>query len=106
VVVIESVATPLLADVRRLIDDTRQRVAAAVNADLTVLHHQIGRRIQTEALGDERANYGDQVVTSLAAQLEGEYGRGFLEKNICHLLRFDEAFPDEAIVYAVRRQLS
>ena len=35
---------PLLADVRQLIDAARQRVAQAVNAELTQLYWQIGCR--------------------------------------------------------------
>jgi len=38
--------------------------------------------------------------------LEGEFGRGFSEKSLRHMLRFAEAFPDEQIVSALRRQLA
>ena len=53
---------PLLADVRELIDAARQRVAQAVNAELTQLYWQIGRRISTELLQGQRADYGKQVM--------------------------------------------
>lgn len=42
--------SPLLADVRQLIDAARQRVASAVNAELTQLYWHIGRRISVELL--------------------------------------------------------
>jgi len=51
---------PLLADVRELIDAARQRVAQTVNAELTQLYWQIGRRISTELLHGQRADYGKQ----------------------------------------------
>jgi hypothetical protein len=38
--------------------------------------------------------------------LTAEYGRGFSEKSLWHMLRFVEVFPDEAIVSARRRELS
>jgi hypothetical protein len=42
---------PLLADIRQLIDAARRRAAATVNAELTLLYWQVGRRIQAEVLG-------------------------------------------------------
>ena len=53
-----TVQNPLVADVRQLIDTARQRVALAVNAELTRLYWQIGRRIGTELLQGQRADYG------------------------------------------------
>jgi hypothetical protein len=35
-----------------------------------------------------------------------EFGDGFSIKNIWNMIRFTEVFPDEKIVYALRRQLS
>ena len=45
-----SLPKPLVADVRQLIDAARQCVALAVNAELTQLYWQIGRRIGAELL--------------------------------------------------------
>jgi predicted nuclease of restriction endonuclease-like (RecB) superfamily len=97
---------PLLTDLRRLIDDARRSAAIAVNAGLTLMYWRIGNRIRNEVLQGERAGYGDQIVTTLSRQLSTEYGRSFSEKNLRHMLRFAEAFPDEEIVSALRRQLS
>lgn len=98
--------TALVADIRQLIDSARQRAAVAVNAELTLLYWQVGRRIQAEVLKGERAAYGQQIVPALAAQLTAAYGRGWGEKQLRHCLRAAETFPDEAIVSALRRQLS
>ena len=102
--VIESEA--LLHDIRQLIEDSRSRLAVTVNSALTLLYWNIGRRIHTEVLKGERAEYGEQIVATLAKQLETGYGRGFSSKNLRHMLRFDEVFPSEEIVYALSRQLS
>ena len=85
----------LLGDVRQLIDGARQRAAAAVNAELTLLYWRVGRRIQDELLQGERADYGAEVVKSLAAALTEAYGRGWSEKQLRHCLRAAETFPDE-----------
>lgn len=97
---------PLLDDLRRMIQETRQGVAATVNAGLTILYWRIGKRVSEEILKGERAEYGKEIVASLARQLEVDYGRGFSEKSLRHMLRFAEAFPDEQIVSALMRQLS
>jgi predicted nuclease of restriction endonuclease-like (RecB) superfamily len=96
----------LLADVRQLIDSAHQNVAAAVNSELTWLYWQIGRRIQQDILGNERAEYGKQIVSTLSRQLTAEYGRGFTRISLFHMIRLFEAFPDESIVSTLRRQLS
>ncbi len=96
----------LLGDIRRLIAQSRQQLATTVNSALTLLYWQIGQRIHSEVLQGERAAYGEQIVSALARQLESDYGRGFSAKNLRHMLRFAEAFPDMQIVSTLSRQLA
>ena len=96
----------LVGDVVRMIQDARSAVAAAANATLTLLYWRIGQRIHSEVLKGERAEYGEQIVVSLARQLEAEHGRGFSSKNLRHMLRFAEAFPGIEIVSTLSRQLA
>lgn len=96
---------PLLAQVRQLIDAARQRVASAVNAELTQLYWHIGRRISTELLQGQRGEYGKQVVAGLARQLTAEFGKGWSEQRLRHCLRLAEVFADEPILSTVRRAL-
>jgi len=104
---IEALPAPaLVGDIRRLIDEAKAGLAATVNSALTLLYWRIGQRICTEVLKGERAGYGEQIVSTLARQLEAEHGRGFSTKNLRHMLRFAEVFETEEIVYALSRQLS
>lgn len=96
----------LLGDIRQLIEQGRQQLANAVNSALTILYWQIGQRIHHEVLQGERAAYGEQIVSALSKQLERDYGRGFSAKNLRHMQRFAEVFPEFEIVSAARRQLS
>ena len=60
-----------------------------------------------EVLGNRRAEYGKQIVASVARQLREEYGlKGFDEKNIRRMMQFAQEFPNEQIVASVMRQLS
>jgi predicted nuclease of restriction endonuclease-like (RecB) superfamily len=97
---------PIANDIKLLIEQSRQNVALAVNAEITLLYWKVGKRINDEVLGNERAEYGTQVVQTLSTQLILEYGKGWSEKQLRHCMQFATIVPDEAIVSAVRRQLS
>src|ERR1700680_4042769 len=90
--------TALLAELRDLILQAREGVARAVDAGLTTLYWHVGRRIRQDILKERRADYGEQIVSALSAQLEAEFGRGFGEKNLRRMIRFAEVFPGREIV--------
>ncbi len=96
----------LASDIRQLITAAQAGLTTMVNSALTLLYWRIGQRIRTEVLQGGRAGYGEQIVISLARQLEAEHGRGFGSKNLRHMLRFAEVFDAEDFVYALSRQLS
>lgn len=96
----------LLIDIKKLIDESRQNVAVYINAELTLLYWKIGTSINEHILKNNRAEYGKQIIISLARQLTEEYGTGWSEKQLRHCLRFAEIIRDENIVSTLRRQLS
>ena len=65
----------------------------------------MGQRIRQDILKEKRAEYGEQIVSALSAQLEQEFGRGFGRRNLFRMVRFAEVFPDPKIVSALRTQL-
>jgi predicted nuclease of restriction endonuclease-like (RecB) superfamily len=96
----------LLVEIRALIESARMGVAQTVNAGLTTLYWNVGARLGREVLGGKRADYGEQIVSAVGRQLSREFGEGFSEKNLRHMMRFSEAFSNEKIVSALRRQLT
>lgn len=97
----------LMQDLRQIIEQARVHVAATSNYALSLMYWHIGMRINNEVLGNQRAEYGKQIVASVARQLRDEYGsRGFDEKNIRRMMQFAQEFPDEKIVSSLMRQLS
>jgi len=96
----------LLKDLRELIAEARQDVARQVNSALVLLYWRVGNRIRQDILKEKRAEYGEQIVSAVSRELAAEFGQGFSEKNLRHMIRFAEGFPDEEIVSALRRQLS
>jgi predicted nuclease of restriction endonuclease-like (RecB) superfamily len=97
---------PLLADIRGLIAASRQRVAAGVNAELSLLYWNVGKRTNDEILGNERAEYGKLVIDELCGQLVLEYGRGWGEKQVRRMMQFARVFPEQKNVVSLIRQLS
>ncbi|HGW5374955.1 TPA: YhcG family protein [Pseudomonas aeruginosa] len=96
----------LVGDIRALIEAARQRAASAVNSELTMLYWRIGQRIHTEILAGQRAEYGEEILPTLAAQLARDHGQGFGEKNLRRMVKFAVTFPHEPIVATLSRQLS
>ncbi len=103
--VVKSTSMGVLNDIRKLIESARSRIATYVNEGLTTLYWQVGVRIRQEILKGKRAQYGEEIVVTVSRQLSIEYGSGFSVKNLRHMVRFAEVYPDEKIVSALRRQL-
>ncbi len=96
----------LLTDISELIENSKRQVAVAVNSSLTLLFWQIGKRINDEILQNQRADYGKQIVGTLANDLEAKYGRNFNEKNVRRMIRFAQEFPDLNILPPLVAKLS
>ncbi|MBI5557228.1 MAG: DUF1016 domain-containing protein [Deltaproteobacteria bacterium] len=99
-------ADSLHSELRSLISASRQRLAGAVNAELTRLYWAVGERLHREVLGGERAAYGSMVIDHLGTRLAAEFGRGFEAKNLHRMVQFAQAFPDAEIVATLSRQLN
>lgn len=99
--------TALVSEIKSLIEQSKQQLAVTVNATLSLLYWQIGKRINQELSqyeGNEK--YGKQIVATLWRQLEIDYGASFSEKNLRRMMQFAHVFPDEKIVVTLIRQLT
>jgi len=95
----------LFQELRLLIIEARQDVARQVNSGLVLLYWRMGKRIRQDILKERRAEYGEQILYAVSAQLVKEFGTGFAEKNLRRMVQFAEVFPDEQIVVTLSRQL-
>ena len=103
----EIVSAELLGDLRKIIDTARSHVAATANYELTAMYWHIGDRINRDVLNNERAEYGKQIVATVARQLQEEYGtKGFEERTIRRMMQFALQFPDFQIVSPLVSKLS
>ncbi len=97
----------VLPQIRALIEASRQHVVSTANLTLVWLYWNVGRVI-TEDIQHHpgRADYGEQLLQSLATRLTEQYGKGYSISNLWDMRRFFEAFhiPQPAAV-EVRPQL-
>jgi hypothetical protein len=96
----------LLKDLRDLINEARQDVARQVNSALVLLYWRMGKRIRQDILEEKRAEYGEQILPTLSAELMKDFGPGFTARNLANMIRFAEVFPDEKILHTLCAKLS
>ena len=97
----------LIKDLSQIIEQARGHVAATANYELTMMYWNIGERINREVLGNQRAEYGKQIVAQVAQQLQAEFGKkGFEERTIRRMMQFAQMFPDIQIVSPLVSKLS
>lgn len=97
----------LMKDLRQIIDQARGHVATTANYAMTMMYWHIGERINREVLGNQRAEYGKQIVSTVSTQLQRIYGtKGFEKSSITRMMKFSKQFPDKQIVAPLAQQLS
>ncbi|KAB1061467.1 PDDEXK nuclease domain-containing protein [Salibacter halophilus] len=97
-------AEHLYDDIRKVIEQARSKAYRAVNQAMVKAYWHIGRLIvEEEQKGEERAEYGKELIKQLAEKLTGEYGKGFTPTNLKYMRQFYNTFEKS---HAVRGQLS
>mgnify|MGYP000090506801 CR=1 FL=1 len=93
----------VLKDVCFIIDSAKSYAYHSVNIALVERNWLIGYRISEEELkGNNRADYGIEVIKKLSKELTKEYGKGFDRSNLYRFLSFYKNFPQ--IVDSLSRQ--
>jgi len=84
----EIVDMSLFNDIRTVLNNTQQNAFTAVNAVMIDAYWHIGRLIVERQGGEERAVYGDKLISGLSKQLTTEYGKGFTTTNLRYMRQF------------------
>ena len=83
----------LLSDIGFTIESARLNAVKAINTELVKTNWEIGRHIiEFEQLGQERAEYGSDLLARLSKDLGQQYGKGFGRRNILDMRRFYLAY--------------
>jgi len=83
----------LYKEVRAILDLAKSRAYTAINFAMVEAYWQIGRLIMEKQGGEERAEYGKQLLQDLSEQLTKDYGKGFDERNLRNMRQFYQQFP-------------
>jgi hypothetical protein len=85
----------VLNDICSIINSARDYAFQSVNLALIERNWLIGYRIAEEELkGQDRANYGTEIIKKLSKELKEEYGKGFENRNLYYFLQFYKNFPN------------
>ncbi|MDR2254045.1 MAG: PDDEXK nuclease domain-containing protein [Bifidobacteriaceae bacterium] len=83
-----------LRDIVGLLEQARSAAGRSVNAIMTATYWSVGRRIVTvEQDGQQRAEYGVELLNRLSADLTARFGRGFSARNLRQFRQFYLAWP-------------
>lgn len=82
-------------DVQNIIEVSQKEAYRAVNTILSQRNWLIGYRIAEEELaGENRAEYGANIIKKLSKELTEKYGKGFTKTNLYSFYRFYKCFPE------------
>jgi predicted nuclease of restriction endonuclease-like (RecB) superfamily len=82
-------------EISEMLEQARNTAYKAVNTIMVQTYWQIGKRIvEQEQHGQNRANYGDYLISSLSRYLSDTIGKGFSEANLKNIRQFYIGFPD------------
>lgn len=84
--------------------DSRYKAAIAVNKELILLYHHIGKQILQS---QENQGWGAKVIDQLSKDLSLEFPemKGFSTRNLKYMRKFAEEYPDFEFVQQVVAQL-
>lgn len=82
-------------EISDLLQQARSNSFKAVNTIMVKTYWQIGKRILVqEQQGQNRAGYGDNLITNLSKHLSCTIGKGFSEANLWNMKQFYQTFSD------------
>lgn len=85
----------IFKDVQNIIEQTRNYAYQAVNVAMVQRNWLLGKRIADEELqGENRAEYGKEIIKRLADYLTNLYGKGFTKSNLYQFVQFYKFFPE------------
>lgn len=89
----------LFTRIRSLIESARSTIARGVDLVQVHTNFEIGRHIvEFEQQGEQRAAYGDALLTLLSERLTAEFGKGFGRSNIAYCRSFYLAYRERVAI--------
>lgn len=84
-----------ISDIKKIIEQARQKAYSATNFAMVEAYWLVGKRIvEEEQDGEERAQYGANIIKNTSKELTQDLGSGFSETNVRNFRLFYLSFPD------------
>lgn len=85
----------IMNDMRKIIEGSQKTAHQAVNTIFVQRNWLIGYRIASEELnGEDRADYGAEVIKKLSFELTKEFGKGYTKSNLYSFYSFYKTYPE------------
>lgn len=84
----------VLDDLSSIVEESRNAAIRSVNITLLQRNYLLGKRISEEILKEERADYGEEIVSNLSKFLTKKYGGGFERSSLYFFLQFYREYPN------------
>ena len=90
-------------NVKNTLENARYRAYSTINNYMIRAYWEIGRIISEAQDGDERAEYGKNLINNLSNKLTSDYGKGFDKSNLSRMRKLYLLYSN---VDALRQELS
>ena len=90
-----------------LIEKSKKDIVQVINSQMVMTYWNIGKEIfLEEQKGQDRAEYGKEILEVLSKLLTEKYGKGFSSSNLRRMRQFYSIFNDEKICATVSHKFS
>ena len=80
-------------EIKNLLTSARNSITSNINSTMAKTYFLIGKRIvEEEQNGNERAEYGEELIKNLSLRLSKEFGKGFSKTNLKQMKSFYLAY--------------
>ncbi len=91
-----------ILEIKQILAQARQKTYQAINTAMVEAYWNIGRKIVLEEQnGNQRADYGKEILKNLSIELTSEFGKGFSERSLREYRQFYLLLPE----FEIRRTL-
>lgn len=79
--------------IKEILTTARKRVYHTANSAMVRAYWEIGKSIVEKQGGEQRAEYGSQLIKELSKQMTADFGKGFTATNLKYMRKFYLTFP-------------
>jgi predicted nuclease of restriction endonuclease-like (RecB) superfamily len=84
-----------ISEIKQILREARAKAYTAINSAMVEAYWLIGKKIvEEEQHGQNRAEYGQEIIKTLSEELQSEFGKGFSERCLREYRQFFLTFKD------------